>query len=169
MPAATILLLEQARASRAQAERARRLARDVTHAPDVGEKLARYAEELEQRALELEERAVDLAKTIAKTRELSAELRGLIEEARAHIRKVRAKRRPLHDQDHMDVIAIAQDLIRRFGADAADIGEDRAEAYRQARENEGAGFWQRVADAARAILSGHARTPPRRPLGPKGQ
>jgi hypothetical protein len=56
-----------------------------------------------------------------------------------------------------EILAIAQALIRRFGATAVDVGEKRAEAHRGAEESEGAELWQRVAHAARMILTGHSQ------------
>ncbi len=55
-----------------------------------------------------------------------------------------------------DILAIAQALIKRFGAEAVGVGEKRAEAHRRAAEGEGTELWQRVAHAARMILTGHA-------------
>jgi hypothetical protein len=62
-----------------------------------------------------------------------------------------------------DILTIANALIKHFGAEAVGFGEARAEAHRRAEESEGAELWQRVADAARSILTGHARTLPRQP------
>ncbi len=56
-----------------------------------------------------------------------------------------------------DILAIAQVLIKRFGAEAVGVGEERAEAHRRAEESEGAEFWQRVAEAVRMILTGRTR------------
>jgi hypothetical protein len=61
------------------------------------------------------------------------------------------------------ILAIAQALIERFGAEAIVAGEKRAEAHRCAEESEGAELWHGVADAVRMILTGHAarfRHPP---------
>ncbi len=58
-------------------------------------------------------------------------------------------------EEDSDILAIARQLINRFGADAISIGEARAEAHRRAEESDGAEFWQRVADAVRTILTGH--------------
>ena len=58
-----------------------------------------------------------------------------------------------------DALAIARELIKRFGAKAVALGEERADAHRRVQENEGAQLWQHVADAARVILAGHARQP----------
>jgi carbonic anhydrase len=62
-----------------------------------------------------------------------------------------------------DVLIIARALIRHLGADAIGACEERALAHWRDEESEGAELWQRVADAARAILTGHARTLPRPP------
>jgi hypothetical protein len=66
-----------------------------------------------------------------------------------------------------DILTIATALIKRLGADAIGACEERALAHRRAEESEGAELWQRVADAARAILTGHVRTLPR-PPSPRG-
>jgi hypothetical protein len=79
MAKTAVVLLEQARAVRQAADRARRLANE--HAgSDVFDKLTHYAEELEQRALELEQRVDELNATVATTRRLTQELRGLGEQ-----------------------------------------------------------------------------------------
>jgi hypothetical protein len=62
MPQSTakIRLLEEAKGKRAEAERARRLARTVGKDDVVAVRLRNYADELEHQAHELEERAVDI-------------------------------------------------------------------------------------------------------------
>ena len=89
-----VALLEQARALRTQADRARRLVRDNPFPTDILEKLTEYAAELDQRALESEASAVSLAETLAKTRRLSAEITGLVNEVKARLQRI--KGRPDH-------------------------------------------------------------------------
>jgi hypothetical protein len=66
------------------------------------------------------------------------------------------------DED-IDVVVIARALMRRFGAEAIDVGESRAEAHRCAEEQEGAELWQRVTGVARMILTRQGGTLPPRP------
>jgi CBS domain-containing protein len=66
MSEAVSILLEQARAHRAQAERAKRLAGDIT-TRDVARSLSDYAEALERLAVAAEERAFALIEATAKT------------------------------------------------------------------------------------------------------
>jgi hypothetical protein len=54
------------------------------------------------------------------------------------------------------ILAIAQALIERFGAEAIVASQERAQTHWRAEESEGAEFWQRIADAVRMILTGHA-------------
>jgi dihydroneopterin aldolase len=84
MSEAVSILLEAARAHRAQAERARRLARDITRR-DVARRLLDYAEALERLAAEAEERAVALIEAAARARAESTGIEGRLEAAAAQI------------------------------------------------------------------------------------
>jgi hypothetical protein len=66
-------------------------------------------------------------------------------------------------EEDPDILAIATALIKRFGTEAAGVSAERAYRHRCAEESEGAELWQRIADAVRIILTGHARKIPRRP------
>lgn len=50
-----------------------------------------------------------------------------------------------------DIMAIARAAIEEFGGDAARVMQRRADDHRAAKEEEGAVFWQHVADAVRKI------------------
>jgi hypothetical protein len=71
MSQAVSILLEQARAHHAQAERAKRLAGAIT-TRDVARRLLDYAQARERLAVEAEERAFALIEATAKTRAKSA-------------------------------------------------------------------------------------------------
>lgn len=60
-------------------------------------------------------------------------------------------------EEDRDILAIARALVERFGTEATNVGEERARGHRRAQESEGAEFWQRIADAARMILSSQPR------------
>jgi hypothetical protein len=81
MSQAVVVLLEQARANRRQAERAKRLAGNIT-TRDAVRSLLDYAQELERLAVEAEERAFALIKAMARTQAPSADIESLPEEDR---------------------------------------------------------------------------------------
>ena len=87
MPQATILLLDQARATRAKAERARRLAEDL-NAEDVVRRLRAYAEELETLARHFEDRAAAFRPEIARTRALGGDVASLTAEAARRVQEL---------------------------------------------------------------------------------
>jgi hypothetical protein len=92
MAKAVVVLLERARAQRATAERARRLARSIP-TQGVVEELERHAGDLDRTAIELERRADALAARIAKARcSLNAGLRRLVTQARARLDALRARK-----------------------------------------------------------------------------
>jgi hypothetical protein len=66
-------------------------------------------------------------------------------------------------EEDADILAIARELVKRFGPEAVGIGEERAEAHRLAEESEGAELWRRVADATRMVLAESARELPHGP------
>jgi hypothetical protein len=84
MSEAVAILLEQARAHRAQAERAKRLAGDIT-TRDVAQSLLDYAQALERLAVEAEERAFALIEATAKTRAKGTDIEGRIAKASAQL------------------------------------------------------------------------------------
>jgi hypothetical protein len=90
MPESVLLMLDDARASRERAERARWLAKHIL-ARDAIENLKRYAADLERFALETETRACARAEIIARTKALGAEIKKLVEEARARLRQGKAQ------------------------------------------------------------------------------
>ena len=90
MSQAVVVLLEWARARRAAAERARRLASSSTTADAVAS-LERYARELEHGAHDLEERACALATTISRARDLSEATRQQVAEVKARLDALRGK------------------------------------------------------------------------------
>jgi ABC-type transporter Mla subunit MlaD len=79
-----VVMLERARAQRAMAERARRLARSIP-TQGVVDELERHAGDLEQAAAALEQRADALSETTAKAGSLSADIHRLIGEAQARL------------------------------------------------------------------------------------
>lgn len=90
MPAeAVVILIEEARANRERATRAREVARFIS-AQDVCDSLIDYADRLEQRALALEERAAALERTVAKNHELSGEVRKLVDDAHRTLGEIRS-------------------------------------------------------------------------------
>jgi hypothetical protein len=93
MPKAVLLMLDDARAHRERAERARWLAKH-TLARGAVKNLLHYAAELEQVAVETERRACELAETISKTRVSSAEIESLVQETRARIQDSKARAKP---------------------------------------------------------------------------
>jgi hypothetical protein len=93
MPKAVLLMLDDARANRERAQRARWLAKH-TLTRDVVENLLGYAADLEQSALVMEQRACELAETIAHTKALSAEIKSLVGETRARIQQSKARIKP---------------------------------------------------------------------------
>ena len=54
--------------------------------------------------------------------------------------------------EELDVLVVARALIEHFGAEAAAVAEQRAEAHRRVEESEGLEFWQSAADAVRVLL-----------------
>jgi len=89
----TVILLEKARETRAQAERARRLA-VAAGADDIAEKLRSRANELEQQALELESKAASIQENAERIHELTDENHKLIAEIKERIRKLHGARKP---------------------------------------------------------------------------
>jgi hypothetical protein len=81
---AVSILLDEARAHRAQAKRAKRLAGDIT-APDVVRSLLDYAQALDRLAVETEERAFALIEATAKLRAKNTGMDAPIAEAAAQI------------------------------------------------------------------------------------
>jgi hypothetical protein len=84
MAEAWVVMLQEVRANRERAERARRLADRIT-TKNVAQRLLEYAMDLERLALEMEDRACALAETISATRALTAEVRSSIKEIRATV------------------------------------------------------------------------------------
>jgi hypothetical protein len=76
-------LLEEARIHRAQAERARGLARQLSEDPAIA-RLEEFARELDKRAEDFERRAEDLTQRIVRTRDLAAAIEVEVESSRAH-------------------------------------------------------------------------------------
>ncbi len=85
--AASIILLEEARAHRTQAERARNLASQLSEDPAIT-RLEAFARELDERAEELERRAEDLNQRLARTRDLAAEIEAEVESRREHAERL---------------------------------------------------------------------------------
>ena len=84
MSEAVSILLGEARAHRARAQRARRLAGDIT-TRDAARRLSDYAEALERLAAEAEERAFALIEAEAKTRAESTGIKDRVKAAAAQI------------------------------------------------------------------------------------
>jgi ABC-type transporter Mla subunit MlaD len=87
MPASSVILLEQARATREQAAHVRRLMLSM-HQRDVLATLDRFARELDERADELERKAAELTAAAGRTRSLSADLRDTLKETQAKLGKL---------------------------------------------------------------------------------
>jgi hypothetical protein len=83
---AAITLVEQAKATRAEAQRAQRLAWSAGR-DDITEGLQRYADELERKALDLEDRATSILENLLRMRELTKENCKFIEEIKDRIRQ----------------------------------------------------------------------------------
>lgn len=88
MSEAVLVLLEQAKHSRAGAERARRLAGTIT-TRDAIDELERYAAELERTASQLEERAGRLGETPTRTLFPDADIGLSVREARVRMAAMR--------------------------------------------------------------------------------
>ncbi len=93
MPESVLLMLDDARAHRERAERARWLAKH-TLARDAVRNLLHYAAELERVAIETEGRACELADTIADTKVLGTEIKKLVEETRTPLQQSKAHTKP---------------------------------------------------------------------------
>jgi hypothetical protein len=79
------VLLDQARAVRARAERTRRLARSIDD-PDATRAILSYADELERRAAKLEAKACDLQAD--GERDLAREIHSELQTARANVSEI---------------------------------------------------------------------------------
>jgi hypothetical protein len=83
---AAITLIEQAKTTRAEAQRAQRLAWSAGR-DDIAERLETYANELERKALELLDEASSILGNVPRTYELTKEQRKFIEEIKDRIRR----------------------------------------------------------------------------------
>ena len=83
---AAITLVEQAKTTRTEAQRAQRLAWSVGR-DDIAERLETYASELERKALELLDEASSILENLLRMRELTKENCKFIEEIKDRIRQ----------------------------------------------------------------------------------
>ena len=83
---AAISLVEQAKTTRADAQRAQRLAWSAGR-DDITEGLQQYADELERKARDFEEKASSILENLLRMHELTKENRKFIEEIKDRIRQ----------------------------------------------------------------------------------